>query len=136
MTTKVYFGWRRSPTDLRVWISVRTAGSEVLRDLKHHPAHSPEGFEWGHGHAGAADLALAILIDHLGESPTKSDLYNGQSLAWHLHQPFKRQFVAKFGAQWSLTADDISSWLERPEVGRAVAEWRAPTAEGAPGWPA
>jgi hypothetical protein len=135
MTTKVYFGWRRSPTDLRVWVSVRTAGSEILQDLKHHPAHSPEGFEWGHGYAGAADLALAILIDHLGENPTKSDLYNGQSLAWHLHQPFKRQLVAKFGPQWNLTADDISKWLEQPGVRRAVAEWQVLRVETALGWP-
>jgi Family of unknown function (DUF6166) len=32
--------------------------------------HSPDGFEWGYGGSGPAQLALAILADHIGpEAP-------------------------------------------------------------------
>jgi hypothetical protein len=29
--------------------------------------HSPTGFEWGYGGSGPAQLALALLADHLGK---------------------------------------------------------------------
>ena len=41
--------------------------------------HSPTGFEWGYGGSGPAQLALALLADHLGDD----------ELAMALHQDFK-----------------------------------------------
>ena len=32
--------------------------------------HSPTGFEWGYGGSGPAQLALAILADHLRDNET------------------------------------------------------------------
>jgi hypothetical protein len=60
--------------------------------------HSPTGFEWGYAGSGPAQLALAILADHL----------NDDDEAVALHQDFKREVVAKFDRRgWTLTAEQI-----------------------------
>lgn len=46
--------------------------------------HSPDGFEWGYGGSGPAQLALAILLD----------LYAKEE-ALRAYQEFKWKFVAK-----------------------------------------
>ena len=50
--------------------------------LRHVCRHSPDGFEWGYGGSGPADLARSILIDCLGEE--RAD---------RLYQDFKSKFV-------------------------------------------
>src|SRR5258706_15369756 len=60
--------------------------------------HSPTGFEWGYHGSGPAQLALALLADHLG---------NDQE-AVRLHQDFKRAVVAGLDRRhWTLTSDQI-----------------------------
>ena len=62
--------------------------------------HSPDGFEWGYGGSGPADLALnileAVLIleDYTGRL---TQCYSGVCFAksWELHQAFKREFIEK-----------------------------------------
>lgn len=62
-------------------------------------SHSPTGFEFGYGGSGPADLALNICqwyllhIDYQGE---KIECFDGvcYSIAWVLHQAFKREFIA------------------------------------------
>jgi hypothetical protein len=46
--------------------------------------HSPDGFAWGYGGSGPAQLALALLL-HAGVP---------QRIAVELHQDLKREFVA------------------------------------------
>jgi hypothetical protein len=60
--------------------------------------HSPSGFEWGYGGSGPAQLALALLADHLGDDRE----------AVKLHQDFKRALVAdlQYGG-WTLTSHQI-----------------------------
>src|SRR5438309_1179877 len=43
------------------------------RDLR---CHSPAEFEWGYGGQGPAQLALAILADHLGDDQEALNLYH------------------------------------------------------------
>lgn len=65
-------------------------------------AHSPEGFEWGYGGSGPADLALNILLK-FGLSRER---------AWSLHQDFKWHFVAKIPKQGGrISVAEIESWL-------------------------
>lgn len=65
--------------------------------------HSPTGFEWGYGGSGPAQLALAILVHHLGEDEKSLELY----------QPFKSAVIAKLPKHaWTLTTDQIR---EAPE---------------------
>lgn len=68
--------------------------------------HSPDGFEWGYAGSGPAQLALAILADHLCDD----------RLADRWHQRFKAHFVQNFsGDSWRLSQRDIAEWCaEQP----------------------
>ena len=63
---KVYKGVR---DDEGCAVSVIRAGKPSYRLNPRHDLrnHSPSGFEWGFGGSGPAQLALAILCDHLGD---------------------------------------------------------------------
>jgi hypothetical protein len=66
-----------------------------------HCNHSPDGFEWGYGGSGPAQLAFAILLDHLGSVP--------RALA--LHQMFKWSVISNLRSnEFRLTADEVSAW--------------------------
>lgn len=64
--------------------------------------HSPTGFEWGYGGSGPAQLALALLADHLGDTDQ----------AVQLHQDFKFVVVAKLDREWKLTSEQIDQALK------------------------
>jgi hypothetical protein len=65
--------------------------------------HSPTGFEWGYGGSGPAQLALAILADHLG---------NDQQ-AFDFHHRFKWAVTAELpGRGWTLTSQEIDRVLQ------------------------
>jgi Family of unknown function (DUF6166) len=68
------------------------------RDLRH---LSATGFEWTYEGAGPAQLALALLADHLGDE--------AQALA--LYEPFMRAVVAELDNSWELTSADIDAAL-------------------------
>ena len=63
--------------------------------------HSPSGFEWGYGGSGPAQLALALLIDALGDT----------HLAQAHYQDFKFEIVAAFSNSWSITAKQIRDFV-------------------------
>ena len=62
---------------------------------------SPAGFEWTYEGAGPAQLALALLADHLADD-TK---------ALALYEPFMRAVVAELDNAWRLTSSDIDQAL-------------------------
>lgn len=65
--------------------------------------YSPSGFEWGYGGSGPAQLALALLSDHLANDTE----------AVSLHQEFKRVVVAQLRYRgWELTSEQMDAWLE------------------------
>ncbi len=65
--------------------------------------HSPDGFSWGYGGSGPAQLALALLLDATGD----------KDLAMHHYQDFKWDVVAKWstGLSWDYTEQQIKDWL-------------------------
>lgn len=65
--------------------------------------HSPDGFAWGYGGSGAAQLALAILAHHLGDD----------ELALRHHQRFKQDVVAQapMDERFEATTNEIRLWL-------------------------
>ncbi|HTW51942.1 MAG TPA: DUF6166 domain-containing protein [Stellaceae bacterium] len=78
-----------------------TVDSEPLNprfDLKR---LSPTGFEWTYEGNGPAQLALALLADHLGD--------DGKAL--RLYEPFMRTVVADLDNSWELTSADIDAAL-------------------------
>lgn len=68
--------------------------------------HSPAGFSWGYCGSGPAQLALALLLDVVGEE---------KALAWY--QDFKAEVVAGWPQEggWVLTEEAIRLWVESHE---------------------
>ena len=65
--------------------------------------HSPDGFEWSYGGSGPAQLALAMLADHLGDDQEALNLY----------QRFKWTVIAGLPRRgWTLNSRDIDQALE------------------------
>jgi hypothetical protein len=64
--------------------------------------HSPDGFQWGYGGSGPAQLALALLLDAT----------SNPELSARLHQDFKWAFVAGWGEKWEITTEQIESWIK------------------------
>lgn len=90
--------------------------------LRHVIVHSPTGFEFGYGGSGPSDLALSILLDHLGEIagvPETNDqrqisAYLAHTKARHLYQPFKWLFIApQKTSSFQITSHQIDAWLRR-----------------------
>lgn len=63
--------------------------------------HSPDGFQWGYGGSGPAQLALAILLDVTGD----------EARSVRLHQDFKWDKIATLDDSFVLTIDEIHDWL-------------------------
>jgi hypothetical protein len=96
-------------------VFVESAGN--ARPLHHVALHS-QGFEWGYGGSGPADLALSILADHLGERPTKHQLHHGQAKSWRYHQAFKRAFISGADRRgFTITSEQIAAWLAKQQEG-------------------
>lgn len=60
--------------------------------------HSPNGYEFGYGGSGPADLALnivEIILNRLGYEGKRVKCYRGDcwDMAWKLHQDFKFAFI-------------------------------------------
>ncbi len=65
--------------------------------------HSPTGPEWGYAGSGPAQLALALLLDHLGN----------RRRAVEFHQDFKFAVVAHLPRDgWELTSTEIDEALQ------------------------
>ena len=55
------------------------------------------GFEWSYEGPEPAQLAFALLYDHLGDA----------AMAKQLHQALMERVVANFDNEWELTSDDL-----------------------------
>lgn len=64
--------------------------------------HSPNGFNWGYGGSGPAQLALAILLEETGSPKLSEEFY----------QQFKEDVVSKFEDSWHLFSFQIWDKLE------------------------
>jgi hypothetical protein len=88
------------------------AGAVVTVDGKPLPPRldlkklSRAGFEWTYEGAGPAQLALALLADHLGDD---------QKALQH-HEAFMREVIANLDNAWRLTSVDIDDALQRMGV--------------------
>lgn len=76
---------------------------ETTTPLRHRVRHSPDGFQWGYGGSGPADLARSILWDHLGNEPSPS-----------LYQDFKWDVIAALpiGENFTITSKQVQDWLD------------------------
>ncbi len=63
--------------------------------------HSPDGFNWGYGGSGPAQLALAILLK-----------FTDKDTALRLHQEFKWDIIAKLPQKDFEINIDIKKWIK------------------------
>jgi hypothetical protein len=95
---KTYIGVRQE--DGALTVTVNGQPLKLRLDLCN---HSPTGFECGYGGSGPAQLALALLADHLN--------HDDQAVA--LHQCFKRKVVSGLSPKgWRLTSRHIERALQ------------------------
>lgn len=96
---KIYRGTRHGDGSCHVTVDERPLKPRF--DLRN---HSPDGFEWGYGGSGPAQLALALLADYL-----EDDL-----LASQIYQPFKFAVVGALPRDgWQLTGAEIEAEVQR-----------------------
>ncbi len=96
---KVYRGIRKETGELAVTVNEKTLDPRL--DLWN---HSPTGFECGYVGSGPAQLALAILADHLGDDKK----------AVALHQQFKWALIANLPRErgWRLTESNVAKVVQ------------------------
>ncbi len=127
MTTqprKVYDGRRKDvrsgsgfdPLVTGEWIVTVTDNETcVVRPLTHHKRHSPDGFAWGYGGSGPAELARCILIDHFGGADRLLLAYRDldEAVPVTLYQRFKETVVEGWpmDGSWRCTSDLIDGFL-------------------------
>ena len=100
---EVYAG-RRGPQGCVVCVIDGNGERKPLNPRRALRNYSPTGFEWGYGGSGPAQLALAILAEHLGDDHAALNLY----------QAFKWACIAQIlGANWSLSGEEIDNYLAR-----------------------
>jgi Family of unknown function (DUF6166) len=114
---KTYYGLRRPSGACEAWVSPQQGKRRPLNPRFDLWNHSPSGFEWGYRGSGPAQLALAILADHLGDTDE----------ALRLHQEFKVSVVAALDREgWTLTDQEIQEAIEALRPGGRVPANPAP----------
>jgi hypothetical protein len=110
LSTRIYKGAVRSEGQSEVWFEDAPPGNSSMVPDRHPLSlqlevrnHSPTGFAWGYGGSGPAQLALALLVDALGDA----------ELALVHYQEFKREHVSNWGSEWSITAETIQQFVAR-----------------------
>lgn len=75
--------------------------------------HSPDGFEWGYGGSGPAQLALAILAAVTGDD----------EIAQRHYQRFKFEVVGAMPkAGDAITAKEVVDWVAKKEAERVLTD--------------
>lgn len=106
-------------------VFVEGASLDPRHDLRN---HSPTGFAWGYGGSGPAQLALAILVHHLGAKDhvalrglaaraqmTLSEAKPHEALAMMLYQKFKFAVIGNLPQDepFTLTTEQVDEALGR-----------------------
>lgn len=103
-------------------VILRRINGEVHTNVPHLVAdHSPNGYEWGYGGSGPADLALNIVenfLRHMGyKGETTNHVWDKSTifrLSYTLHQDFKWEFIAGIDRHEGVTIpyDRIVTWVK------------------------
>lgn len=104
--TTTYAGVRTDPRTHTVTVTTVLGPDVTCGGLLHHVKHHSDAFSWGYGGSGPADLARSIVIDVTGSIPVADRYY----------QAFKRSHVVHWGDHWSITDDEVCTWLEAARI--------------------
>jgi hypothetical protein len=74
-----------------------TVDGAALDPCTHVMEFTKNGFEWSYEGPEPRQLALALLVDHLGDD----------AVAKVMVEPFMRAIVANFGNEWEMTSADL-----------------------------
>jgi Family of unknown function (DUF6166) len=74
-----------------------TVDGQPLSPYYDHLKLTEHGFEWSYEGPEPAQLAFALLYDHLGDA----------AVAKQLHKALMERVVANFDNEWELTSDDL-----------------------------
>src|SRR5579859_3666261 len=96
------YEWKRTIDGLLV-----TAGGKKLDEHYEVKRFTKFGFEWTYEGDSPHQLALAILVDHLGDN----------ARAIRLSEPFMKEVVANLDNDWRLTGAEIDAALGGIERG-------------------
>lgn len=96
----------RANVDSTMAYVVTDSGEYNLDPRHHYCKHSPDGFAWGYGGSGPAQLAFAILADHLDDNEQAESMY--QQFKWAViaaaprDEPFylREDVVARWVDTW------------------------------------
>jgi len=96
---KVFFGLRTEQgCQVFTWDTLAPARPTLLDPARELWNHSPDGFNWGYGGSGPAQLALAMLYEITGD----------QDFSIHMHQDVKFGLVGKLeGNCWARSEEDV-----------------------------
>lgn len=96
-----------SPVPFKGKLSFVRSGTEPLCNVPWILSfHSPDGFEWGYGGSGPADLALNILA-----------MFVSEQTAWDLHHDFKWDVVSCIPYQGGyFSSDFVVAWLRKKGI--------------------
>lgn len=105
---RVYAGHRNRDGECHVWIEQFPA-NDPAGVRSHQPlplhldvhAHNAEGFAWGCGGSGTDQLALALLVDALGD----------RELALAHYHEFKAAHLSQWGDIWFISAREIEAFV-------------------------
>jgi hypothetical protein len=110
--TTIYRGIRVTPdektgSDSLVYVDEVPLNPKASQKLMN---HSPDGFNWGYGGSGPAQLALGILLDYYGAGAPEL----------HFYQDFKFRVIARLPQEgdWRLTGLEIDDVMVK--IGRAA----------------
>jgi Family of unknown function (DUF6166) len=103
---KLYHGMRvNGQCGVSVYSLGRSTPLDPALDVRR---HSPDGFNWGYGGSGPAQLALALLLNVSGDIDTALAFY----------QRFKAEIIVGLDADdWTLGEGQIRDWLIRARKG-------------------
>lgn len=100
--------WQGMPTTAKCTVMVHVGKHKrKLRPRLDIRSHSPDGFEWGYGGSGPAQLALALVADCCGDEMARPEIY----------QRVKRLVASLPHDGWTLTEEQV-----REAVAAAQAE--------------
>jgi Family of unknown function (DUF6166) len=105
--------------DCKVWKQEADGHDTLLPPRNEVRNHSPDGFNWGYGGSGPAQLALALLLDVV-------DRY----IAEALYQEFKWKVISlKTADIWVITQGQIQQWVDRALIDNPTFMQRAKALE-------
>ena len=105
-------GFKNEDGTIDVFIGVLHLLPDASQKLRN---HSPNGFAWGYGGSGPAQLALALLLHFSGDDFTALNFY----------QQFKWDVIARLPVDSEFCFDSaiVEEWLKAAKEGNSTPKW-------------